>query len=170
MYSLETWRPRPCHLRLWNRIRVSFFPFTWISTEHETSFHVRLSPGRRRPDGMHKSSSRTILTGLYELPAGQLGTAPPSSRIRIQQHCERNHWHLPVLRKQGLPPEAVDEPASPLIILRGSMLHGGPGPTALPIESIDHRGPGMLPESSGPPADTITSLQDCRSCIRKSEA
>src|SRR5258708_20880721 len=97
---------------------------------------------------MDKSSPRTILMGLYELPAGQLGTTPSSSRIHIQQHCERNHWHLPILCKQGLPPEAVDKPASPLIVLRGSMLHGGPGPTALPIESIDRRGPGMLPESS----------------------
>src|SRR5260370_3474272 len=118
---------------------------------------------------MDKSSSRTILMGLYELPAGQLGTTPPASRIRIQQRCEHNHWHLPVLHEQGLPPEAVDEPASPLIILRGSMLHGGPGPTALPIESVDCRGPGMLPESSRPPADTITSLQDWRLCICKSE-
>src|SRR5260221_12365863 len=98
---------------------------------------------------MDKSSSRTILTGLYELPARQLGTAPPSSGIHIQQRCEHNHWHLPVLREQGLPPEAVDEPASPLIILRGSMLCGRPGPTALPIESLDNRGPGTLPESSG---------------------
>src|SRR5258708_5959902 len=118
---------------------------------------------------MDKSSSRTILMGLYELPAGQLGTAPPSSGIRIQQRCECNHWHLPVLREQGLPPKTVDEPASPLIVLRGSTLHGGPGPTALPIESIDRRGPGMLPESSGLPVDTITSLQDWRLCICKSE-
>src|SRR6266481_2792051 len=118
---------------------------------------------------MDKSSPRTILIGLYELPAGQLGTTPSSSRIHIQQRRERNHWHLPVLCEQGLPPEAVNEPASPLIILRGSTLRGGPGPTALPIESVDHRGPGTLPESSGPPVDTITSLQDWRSCIRKSE-
>src|SRR5260221_3847093 len=147
-HILETRHPGPCHLRPWNRIHVPFFPFTWISTEHETSFHVRLSPRRRRPDGTDKSSSRTILTGLYELPAGQLGTTPPSSGIRIQQRCECNHWHLPVLCEQGLPPKAVDEPASPLIVLRGSTLRGRPGPTALPIESVDRRGPGMLPESS----------------------
>src|SRR5258708_33768107 len=90
-----------------------------------------------------------LTTGLYELPAGQLGTAPPTSGIHIQQRRKCNHWHLPVLREQGLPPEAVNEPASPLIILRGSTLRGGPGPTALPIESIDRRGPGTLPESSG---------------------
>src|SRR5258707_15817084 len=106
---------------------------------------------------------------LYKLPAGQLGTAPPSSGIHIQQCHEHNHWHLPILHEQGLPPEAVDKPASPVIVLRGSMLHGGPGPTALPTESVDHRGPGMLPESSGPPVDAITSLQDWRPCICKSE-
>src|SRR5258708_6344982 len=49
------------------------------------------------------------------------------------------------------------------------MLRGRPGPTALPIESVDHRGPGTLPESSGLPVDTITSLQDWRSSICKSE-
>src|SRR6266436_4941893 len=146
---LETWCPRPCHLQPQNRIHVPFFPFTRISTEHETSFHIRLSPGRQWPDGTDKSSPRTILTGLYKLPAGQLGTAPPSSRICIQQCRKCNHWHLPVLCEQGLPPKAVDEPASPLIVLRGSTLHGGPGPTTLPIESVDRRGPGMLPESSG---------------------
>src|SRR5258708_3020609 len=118
---------------------------------------------------MDKSSPRTILTGLYKLPAGQLGTAPSSSRIRIQQRCECNHWHLPVLCKQGLPPETVDEPASPIIILQGSTLHGRPGPTALPTESVDRRGPGMLPESSGLPADAITSLQDWRPCICESK-
>src|SRR5258708_15685833 len=62
---------------------------------------------------MDKSSPRTILTGLYELPAGQLGTAPSSSGIHIQQCHACNHWHLPILCKQGLPPEAVDKPASP---------------------------------------------------------
>src|SRR5258705_203060 len=98
--------------------------------------------------------------GLYKLPAGQLGTAPSSSRIRIQQHCERNHWHLPVLHEQGLPPETVNKPVSPVIILQGSTLRGRPGPTALPTESVDHRGPGTLPESSGPPMDAVTSLQD----------
>src|SRR5258705_13851017 len=92
--------------------------------------------------------------------AGQLGTTPPSSGIRIQQCCKCNHWHLPILCEQGLPPEAVNEPASPVIVLRGSMLCGRPGPTALPTESVDRRGPGMLPESSGLPADAITSLQD----------
>src|SRR5258708_11854365 len=107
--------------------------------------------------------------GLYELPAGQLGTAPPSSRIRIQQRRECNHWHLPVLHEQGLPPEAVDEPASPIIILQGSTLCGRPGPTALPTESVDHTGPGMLPESSRPPADAINSLQDWRPWICESE-
>src|SRR5258707_2734494 len=34
---LETWHPRPCHLRPQNRIHVPFFPFTRISTEHESS-------------------------------------------------------------------------------------------------------------------------------------
>src|SRR5258708_30277717 len=109
---------------------------------------------------MDKSSPRTILTGLSKLPAGQLGTAPSSSRIHIQQHHEHNHWHLPILHKQGLPPETVNKPASPVIVLRGSTLHGRPGPTALPTESVNHRGPGMLPESSRLPADAITSLQD----------
>src|SRR5258708_11919208 len=96
--------------------------------------------------------------GLYKLPAGQLGTAPSSSRIHIQQRCKHNHWHLPILREQGLPPETVDKPASPVIILQGSMLHGRPGPTALPTESVDCRGPVTLPKSSGPPADAGTSL------------
>src|SRR5258708_36713259 len=118
---------------------------------------------------MDKSSPRTILMGLYELPAGQLGTTPPSSGIRIQQCCKCNHWHLPILCEQGLPPEAVNEPASPVIVLRGSMLCGRPGPTALPTESVDRRRPGMLPESSGLPADAITSLQDWRLCICESE-
>src|SRR5258708_2908885 len=49
------------------------------------------------------------------------------------------------------------------------MLCGRPGPTALPTESVDRRGPGMLPESSGPPADAITSLQDWRPCICESK-
>src|SRR5258708_3290568 len=49
------------------------------------------------------------------------------------------------------------------------MFRGRPGPNALTIESVDHRGPGTLPESSGLPVDTITSLQDWRSCICKSE-
>src|SRR5260221_1152069 len=104
---------------------------------------------------MDKSSPRTILMGLYKLPAGQLGTTPSSSRICIQQHCKCNHWHLPILCKQELPPEADDEPTSPTIVLQGSMLCGRPGPTALPTESVDHRGPGMLPESSRPPAFRI---------------
>ena len=103
----------PCHLQPWNRIHVPFFPFTRISTEHETSFHVRISPGRQWPDRMDKSSPRTILMGLYELPAGQLGTAPSSSGICIQQRRECNHWHLPILCEQGLPPETVDEPVAP---------------------------------------------------------
>src|SRR5258705_11288548 len=50
--------------------------------------------------------------------AGQLGTTPPSSGICIQQCCKCNHWHLPILCEQGLPPEAVNEPASPVIVLR----------------------------------------------------
>src|SRR5258707_9286569 len=107
--------------------------------------------------------------GLYELPAGQLGTAPSSSGICIQQCHKHNHWCLPVLCKQGLPPKAVNEPASPIIILQGSTLCGRPGPTALPTESVNHRGPGMLPESSGPPADAITSLQDWQPCICESK-
>src|SRR6266436_2353716 len=49
------------------------------------------------------------------------------------------------------------------------MLHGGPGPTALPTESVDHRGPGTLPESSGLPVDAVTSLQDWRLCICESK-
>src|SRR5258708_38613324 len=49
------------------------------------------------------------------------------------------------------------------------MLCGGPGPTALPTESVDHRGPGMLPESSGPPADAVTSLQNWQPCICESK-
>src|SRR5258708_17851479 len=118
---------------------------------------------------MDKSSPRTILMGLYELPAGQLGPAPPSSGIHIQQCHERSHWCLPVLCEQGLPPETVNEPASPVIVLRGSTLHGRPGPTARPTESVDRRGPGMLPESSGLPADAVTSLQDWRPCICESE-
>src|SRR5258708_24031757 len=107
--------------------------------------------------------------GLYELPAGQLGTAPSSSGIRIQQRHECNHWHLPILHKQGLPPKAVNKPASPIIIIRGSTLCGRPGPTAIPTESVNHRGPGMLAESSGPPADAITSLQDWQPCICESK-
>src|SRR5258708_18717398 len=71
---------------------------------------------------MDKSSPRTIFTGLYKLTAGQLGTAPSSSRICIQQCHECNHWHLPILHEQGLPPEAVNKPASPVIVLQGSML------------------------------------------------
>src|SRR5258708_1201384 len=118
---------------------------------------------------MDKSSPRTILMGLYELPAGQLATTPPSSGIRIQQCHDGHHWHLPVLHEQGLPPEAVNEPASPVIVLRGSMLCGGPQPTALSTESVDRRGPGMLPESSRLPVDAITSLQDWRLCICKSK-
>src|SRR5258708_39339075 len=107
---------------------------------------------------MDKSSPRTIPVCLYKLPAGQLGTTPPLGGIHIQQCHEHHHWHLPIFRKQGLPPEADDEPASSIIILQGSMLHGGPGPTTQPTESVDHRGPGTLPESSGLPVDTITSL------------
>src|SRR5258708_2167265 len=49
------------------------------------------------------------------------------------------------------------------------MLHGRPGPTALPTESVNRRGPGMLPESSRPPADAVTSLQDWQPCICESE-
>src|SRR5258708_26898191 len=107
--------------------------------------------------------------GLYELPAGQLGTDPSSSGIRIQQCCKHNHWHLPILREQGLPPETVNEPVSTVIILRGSTLCGRPGPTALPTESVDRRGPGTLPESSGLPMDAVTSLQDWQPCICESE-
>src|SRR6266481_6277968 len=99
-------RPGPCHLQPWNRIHVPFFPFTRISTEHETSFHVRISPRRRRPDGTDKSSPRTILTGLYELPAGQLGTTPSSSRIRIQQ-CHKGYH--PRLSTNLLAPSSSSE-------------------------------------------------------------
>src|SRR5258708_11190222 len=49
------------------------------------------------------------------------------------------------------------------------MLCGRPGPTALPTESVDCRGPGMLPESSGLPANAITSLQDWQLGIHKSK-
>src|SRR5258708_33779953 len=48
------------------------------------------------------------------------------------------------------------------------MLHGRPGPTALPTESVNRRGPG-IPESSRPPTDAITSLQDWQPCICESE-
>src|SRR5258708_12718630 len=97
---------------------------------------------------MDKSSPRTILTGLYELPAGQLGTTPSSSGICIQQCHECNHWHLPILREQGLPPEAVDKPASPIIVLQGSTLHGRPGPTALPTKTVNPKAPGIQPTST----------------------
>src|SRR5260221_338058 len=118
---------------------------------------------------MDKSSPRTILTGLYELPAGQLGTTPPSSGICIQQCHKHNHWHLPILHEQVLPPEAVDEPASTIIVLRDLMLHVALGPTALSTESVYCRGPEMLPERIGPLEDIITSLQDWQLCICKSE-
>src|SRR5258705_3456780 len=49
------------------------------------------------------------------------------------------------------------------------MLCDGPGPITLPAESVDHRGPGTLPESSRLPVDAITSLQGWSPCICKSE-
>src|SRR5258708_7171216 len=148
---------------------VSLLLLPGILAKHETPFHIRLPPRRQQPDGVDKPGTRTIPAHLYKLPAGQLGTTSPSSGIRIQQHGQCNHGSLPILCEQGLPPETDYGPNSPIIILGGPMLCDGPGPITLPAESINHGGPGMLPENSGPPADTTTSLQGQRPCIHKSK-
>src|SRR5258707_15584093 len=84
-HILEAWHPGPCHLRLWRRICITLFPLPRISTEYEATFHIRVSPRRRWPDGAYKPSTRAIPTRLHELPTGQLGTTPPSGGVCIQQ-------------------------------------------------------------------------------------
>src|SRR5258708_10954475 len=118
---------------------------------------------------MDKPGTRTIPAHLYKLPAGQLGTASPSSRIRIQQCGQCDHGSLPILREQGLPPKTDYGPNSPIIILRGPMLCDGTGPITLPAESVNHRGPGTLPESSRLLVDTTTNIQGQQLCICKSK-
>src|SRR5258707_4056311 len=49
------------------------------------------------------------------------------------------------------------------------MLCGGPGPTTLPTESVNHGGPGTVPESSRLPVNAVTSLQDWQPGICKSK-
>src|ERR1700691_1158596 len=89
-------------LRPRNGVRLALLQISRKSSQHEASFHFRISPRRRRTDQTHQPNIGTISPCILQLSTGQLVRTPCTCGVRIQQCSECYYRNIPILRQQRI--------------------------------------------------------------------